>query len=401
MTSELMRDFSVGAAGLSIISAFYYYSYTPMQLPAGLLYDRFGPRRVLTVAILICTAGAFFFCATNSIAMASAGRFFMGIGSAFSFIGALLLVSRWFPPQYFALIAGIVQLMSSLGAICGQIPIAAAVNSLGWRHTLIWVSIFGLVLAVVVWLVVKDHPPGAAVEGTHYEKGELQRLRAVLGKSQSWYIGIYSFAAWGPVVVFAALWGIPYLAQRYGISTTMASTALSMIWLGVGVGSPLFGWLSDLIRRRCIPLAFCSLLGVISGVGVLYLPHISFAWMYVFLFMFGLAASGQSLAFALVKDNNLANVVGTAIGFNNMMVVAGGAIFQPLAGILLHAHWAGHYLNGAPVYSTQDYVAAMIVIPFCGILGLIMSLFFLRETYCDDVVKQAAAKESRLGFCRQ
>lgn len=205
MTSQLMHDFGIGAAGVSFISAFYYYAYTPMQLPAGLLYDRFGPRRVLTVAILICTAGAFFFCGTTSVAMASAGRFMMGIGSAFSFIGALMLVARWFPPQYFALIAGLVQLMSSIGAISGQIPVAAAVNNFGWRHTLLWVAVAGLLLAAFVWLVVKDHPPGSKKMMIH-KKGEFQRLGVVLGRVQTWFVAIYSFAAWGPVVVFAALW---------------------------------------------------------------------------------------------------------------------------------------------------------------------------------------------------
>src|SRR5665811_13181 len=139
------------AVGLGTISAFYYYSYTPMQLPAGLLYDRFGPRRLITLAVLICAIGALLFGTTPSVFMASAGRFFMGIGSSFSFIGALLLVSRWFPPHYFALLTGLVQLMSSAGAIAGQVPLVTAINHWGWRSTIISLAIVGCLLALLVW----------------------------------------------------------------------------------------------------------------------------------------------------------------------------------------------------------------------------------------------------------
>jgi MFS family permease len=387
MTSQLMQDFGVGAAGVSVISAFYYYSYTPMQLVAGLLYDRFGPRRVLTAAVLVCASGAFFFCTTQSVEMASTGRFLMGVGSAFSFIGALMLISRWFPPYYFALIAGVVQSMSAIGAICGQIPIAAAVEDFGWRGTLKWIAFFGVVLAILISLIVRDNPPGVVLKSPKNKTGEMGRLRIVLEKPQTWFSGIYAFASWGPIVLFAALWGIPYLVEKYQVSTTQASVACAMIWLGVGIGSPLFGWLSDLFQNRRGPLILCSVLTVVSGVLVLYAP-ISYSMMYVVLFLFGLAGSGQSLSFAVVKDNNSNHVTGTAIGFNNLVLVLSGAVLQPFAGIILHKHWHGAYEHGVPLYHIGDYVAAMSLIPFCGILGLIMSIFFIKETHCRRCVKE-------------
>ena len=158
MTNELMHDLKLNAAGFGAMAAFYYYAYTPMQIPAGLLFDRYGPRLLITVALLICSLGAFFFGLTNDTAWASAGRFFMGIGSAFSFIGSLVLISRWFPAKYFALLAGLVQMMSSIGAILGEAPLADVVHQFGWRHTIMYVSAIGIFLAVLVWLLVRDHP---------------------------------------------------------------------------------------------------------------------------------------------------------------------------------------------------------------------------------------------------
>lgn len=394
ITHHLMQDFGVGAAGVSIISAFFYYAYTPTQIIAGLSYDKFGPRRVLTGAILICVMGTFLFASAHNLTMAATGRLLMGMGSAFSFIGALMLVSRWFPPSYFALLAGLVQLMSSIGAISGQIPIAKAVEIFGWRSTLFWVAIFGLLLAVLVYWIVKDYPPEKNIFTPKHVSNESRqvqnfhkanRLKTVLGKAQTWFIGIYAFAAWGPIVIFAALWGIPYLEKRFDLTSTGASTACAMIWLGIGIGSPLLGGLGDLIRNRRVPLVLCGLFGLISGLGVLYLHHITLPMLYILLFIFGLGASGQAVSFAVIQDVCPKSMVGTAIGFNNMLVVIGGAILQPLSGFILHHQWSGQYLHGVPFYSVANYISAMSIIPFCSLLCLITSIFFIKETYAQKV----------------
>lgn len=384
MTNELMRDLHLDAAGLGAMAAFYYYAYTPMQLPAGLLYDRFGPRRLITIAILICAAGAFFFGHAHTTTFAATGRFLMGVGSAFSFIGALLLVSRWFPPQHFALIAGIVQLMSAIGAITGEAPLAAAVAQWGWRHTIIWTAFFGVFLAILVSLIVRDGPSDLLYKNkkTENNQGELSRLRQVCINRETWLTAIYSFAIWAPIVAFA-LWGVPFLVAAYGLSIQMASMACSMMWLGIGIGSPLLGWWSDYISRRCMPLSLCGVLGVISIALVIYLPEMSLPWLFVLLFVFGMASAGQSLAFGVVKDNNCPTQAGTAIGFNNMATVAGGALFQPLIGILLRAHSTGTMHGGVPVYSTSDYHWALLALPLCYLLSAVISAWFMRETHCQ------------------
>ncbi len=305
MTNELMHDLKLNAAGFGAMAAFYYYAYTPMQIPAGLLFDRYGPRLLITLALLVCALGAFFFGLTNNVAWASAGRFFMGIGSAFSFIGSLLLIAHWFPAKYFALLAGLVQLMSSIGAILGEAPLADVVHRFGWRHTVMYVAFIGVLLALLVWLMVRDRPveQQKTQEKTRIKKkSELARLKQVCSKSQTWWIALYSFASWAPITAFAALWGIPFLVALYSVSTTVASTACSMIWIGIGVGSPFFGWWSDHIGRRCLPLTVAAIVGVISLAIAIYVPHIPLVLMYLLLFLFGIAASGQSLAFGLVKD---------------------------------------------------------------------------------------------------
>ncbi len=398
MTVDLMRALNIKAAGLGTMAAFYFYAYVPMQIPAGLLIDRFGPRKLLSFMIAICALGAIVFGFSHDMFLASSGRFLMGFGSAFAFVGALVLVARWFPPSYFAWAAGITQLLGSVGAIVGQAPLAASVEHLGWRNTIYMAGLIGLGLALITWLIVRDHPPKHRKHPLLSSEinNEFKRLFLVLKKPQTWCVGIYAFCIWAPISIFATLWGIPYLVATYHVSTQVASMLSATIWLGIAIGSPLVGWWSDKIGKRCLPLVVCAALGLISTPIILYSSHLSITALYILLFIFGVAAAGQSLSFASVKENNRPSIVGTAIGFNNMSVIAGAAIFQPVVGILLNLHWDGKYVNQVPVYSVSDYRFALFIIPVCYIIALLVSLKMIKETNCQPQYLISLEQQSNL-----
>ena len=394
MTDFLMHDLHTTAAGLGVISACYFYSYAPMQIPAGLLYDKFGPRLLITIAIVICAVGAFFFGLTNSAILAAVGRFFMGIGSAFAFIGVLLLISRWFPLKYFAFLAGVAQFMSSIGAIAGEAPLSSATQHFGWHQTMLFISFGGFLLALLTWLFIRNFPTHSSAKINPTATTEIstwQRLSKVLHNQQNRYVALYAFCVWAPITAFAALWGVPFLVAEYGVSTTQASEACAMIWLGIGIGSPFIGWLSDKIANRCALLTTCAFIGAIALFIIIYAPDMPFWLMYCWLFLFGIAASAQALSFAMVKDNNSPDVVATAIGFNNMAVVLGGAIFQPLTGVLLKLYWHPGTLHGASTYTVSDYRIALFALPLCYVVGFMISKFLLQETHCREVYCSASA----------
>lgn len=386
MTQQLMRDLSVDAAGLGIISSAYYYAYTPMQLPAGLLYDRFGPRILITIMVTVCALGAFFFGVTDTVWLAALGRFLMGIGSAFAFIGVAMLVARWFPPAYFACLLGIAQLMSSVGAITGEVALSPLVQTYGWRQSINVTAAVGLVLALVVWLVVRDGPNGKLVSEKlkKDEVGEWRRLKSVLAGHQMWLIALYGFMVWAPILVFASLWGNPFLMAHYGFDDNTAANLIAMIWIGIGVGSPLGGWWSDRIGRRCFPLAVFGFIGVVSALFVLFFT-LPIPLLYLVMFAFGFAAGGQTLAFGLVKDIVRPESVGTAVGFTNLAVVAGGMILQPLTGFILRFNWEGRMLDGIPVYTAQDYRIALLAVPVCYFIAMLVSFTSLKETHCKPL----------------
>ncbi|MDR3441926.1 MAG: MFS transporter [Legionella sp.] len=382
MAESMMKTFGVTGEGFGFISAFYFYAYAPMQLPAGVLYDRYGPRKLMTFAIVLCALGSAFFASTDSVLTACIGRFLIGIGSAFSFIGVLVLISRWFPPYYFAILAGIAQLMSSVGAIFGEMPLAYLIQAVGWRSASFILAFIGFILAGFFWRYIRDYPHQQNQKAPeHYLRNEWKRLVAVCKHAHTWIIGSYAFAIWTPIAVFAALWGVPYLQEKFQISVVAASGLCSMIWIGIGIGSPLLGWFSDKIHSRRIALIISAVLGLIATLILLYLPGLTYGWTPFVLFVLGLGAGGQTVSFAVVKENNAPEYVGTASGFNNLSVLIGGAIFQPLVGYMLQHTNSWHVVNGVHVYSIESYKVALLVMPVCYLASLLIATFLLKESH--------------------
>ena len=381
MTKALMRDFNIGAATLGFVISFYYYSYTILQIPVGLLYDRFRARFLVTGALFICSAGSLLFAFTQSLAWIAASRFMMGIGSAFAFVGVLIVAARWFPARYFAFLVGTAQFLAAVGALCGELPIAWLLEKFNWRWVLVLFALIGLFLTLLSFLFVRENPKGKReVPKKHHL---IQELKEIIRSSQTWWIGLYAFCGWGPIAVFAALWGVPYLQLRFNVSLSMAAFAMAMVWIGIGTMSPLLGYLSDRLGKRCKLLQIASLVGFVFSILLLYVPGVNFGLVFLLLFGIGLAASGQILTFALVKDNTRPANLGTAIGLNNMAVVAGGAFFQPLVGFILHFLWNGSVeKSGVPLYTIGNYHGALFIVPLCFLISFLASLFFIEETNC-------------------
>ena len=381
-----MRDFGIKSTGLGFLAACYFYAYMPMQLPAGILYDRFGPRILLTMMTAICALGALLFSTNTHLYVVALGRGMMGFGSAFAFIGTLVLVSRWFRASFFPVITGIVQALSSVGAIIGSVPLAAAVTQYGWRNTIAVLSAIGFILAILIWLIVRDSPDGKVMVKRHKKYNDKwYRLRQVCSNKQVWAIGIYAFAMWGPIVVFAVLWGAPYLREVYHISIIKASSFVTFVWIGIAVGSPVLGLFSQMLGRRRLLLTSMAILGLVVSLLVVFVPEeITYGPMYLLMFLLGFSASGSILTFTLIKEINTPATVGTAIGLNNMFVVGGGALLQPLVGVLLALRWNGQIVNDIPVYSLHAYQMSMGIIPLCYIVALLLSSFAIRESHCQQ-----------------
>src|SRR3989344_5835398 len=141
MSADLMRDFKINGAEMGNLAAAYYYAYLLMQLPMGVFTDRFGPRKVTSICIILCALGALILSHAHVFLMANVGRFVTGIGASVAAIGCLKLTTLWFPPKRFAMMAGLMMTVGMLGAVFGGAPLSVVMNHLGWRDSLFYGAI--------------------------------------------------------------------------------------------------------------------------------------------------------------------------------------------------------------------------------------------------------------------
>lgn len=389
MTHQLMLGFGISAGGLGILSSLFFYGYAPMQIPAGMIYDRFGARTVLAVMILLCAAGAFLFGISNVFGLALLARWICGAAGAFAFVGAVVVGTRWLPAHYLAVYTGLVQFLGAMGAIIGQGPISLLTEKVGWHRAAIYVSIIGIIIAAIVYSLVKDNPMHRKrISQKHLRTPIKESARLVLSSKQNWWNALYSMAIWTPIVVFGTLWGIPYISKLYHISHAAAGAHISMIWVGVGCAGPLLGWWQGKVGRRKPAMVFAGTLGVIASILVIYFFKTASIFSWIAFFCYGAAASAQSLPFALCADLNPRKVIGTAIGFTNMAVIAGGVIVQPFVGFIMDALWSGQKLGGVPIYSVLTYQKTLMILPASFIIATLTAIFFIKETRCKQQFTQ-------------
>ncbi len=381
MTQELMRMYDLTATQIGLFSAYYYHAYVPMQIVVGLAMDRYGPRKLLTLACFSCAIGTVLFASGISLALAEIGRFMVGFGSAFAFVGALKLATIWLPPHRFALVSGIIVCLGMVGAMIGDVFLRICVDSAGWQFTIYSAAVIGFVLTVAIWLVIRD----TKVQKVKFHQESLafsklfKGLVKAIKNPQIWLNGIVGLLLFLPITAFAELWGIPYLEESHGLGKVAAAHANALIFLGWMVGAPLWGFISDYLRLRRLPLMVSSVLCFIFVLPILYFPGLPLVSLYILLFLLGVASSAQMLVFAVARETSSIKLTATAIALTNFFVMVGGNVFQPVIGKLLDVKWSGAMMDTIRSYSVAEYQFALSVLPLGLFLAFIVTLF-LRET---------------------
>lgn len=382
ITNELMADFGVSASSVGFLIAFYYFAYVPLQIPCGVITDKFGPRKVITASALLCVIGSIIFAKSESIHFAQCGRFLIGAGSACAYICSLKIASVWFDKSKFAFIAGISMMMGTFGGIFGGAPFAHLANVQGWRSAMIIAAIVGAIVMLISWCIVRDRPNYKVPHVS--EGGLLDGLKIIAAKPQNWLIGLYSLMMFLPLCVFAELWGTPYLMQRFGITNELASYGGIMVLIGYAFGCSVSAKLSDYWKSRRKVMSL-SVTWTFIGFGVvLYAPGLTFNMVLAAMFFSGIASGLSILYFTSVQESNPAKYSATSVGFTNALCMASGMIFQPLLGKLIDYSWDGNFnSDGAPVYALKDYQFSLSAVLFAFLLGKFI-VYFIQETYQKD-----------------
>ena len=380
MTNDLMKEFHVNGVGLGNLSASYFYAYLIMQIPVGILLDKFSPRYTTSLAIMICGLATLLFSSTHSLFLASLSRALIGLGAAFAAISLFKLTAIWFSSKRFALVSGMCMTAAMLGAIVGQFPLAYLVSTLGWRVTLYLIGFAGLFLSILYFTCVKDKKSTTSQQASPVNKPNYF-FRSIFVNKQAWLLSLYSGLAFAPVSVFGGLWGIPFIEVSHDLSNIQASFATSFIFVGFALGAPLLGYVSDVTKRRKPVLFYGPLTALLSLCIVLYVPHIPMALLVLALFIFGFGASGFFTSFAMIKDVFPVLLVATTLGFMNTFDSVCEAVTEPLVGALLDTFWRGEIHNGIHTFSSNEFKVALTLLPLFMLIAICL-LKFIKETHC-------------------
>lgn len=378
MLHPLMNFYSANAAQIGLLSAFYYYAYTPLQLPAGIILDKYRPHIVLSVSALICAVGTMIFAMVDSYIVANIARAMMGAGSAFAFIGALKLAAIWLPEKHFALFAGLTSAMGTFGAILADNALSYMVSDLGWQRSAYISGFIGIVITILLFVIIKDkrkQPDSVTVDNTW--SSFLNRILLLARHPHIWINGLVGLALFLPISVFASLWGVDFIARRYHLLNAHAASAVSLVFIGMAIAAPVFGYLSERIerRRRILFLGNALCIGLISM--LIYSEHTSLTLAYFLLFFIGVSTGPQVLVFAIAKDLGPPLTTGIATALTNFLVTMGAALFQPFIGYALDYHWSGTTTSiGTPLFSVNDYRFALSLLVI-ALTACLMLIYFL------------------------
>lgn len=342
VADDLTRDLGLSGSQLSLLASTYFYAYALMQIPSGILADYVGPRRSATAGMLLAALGALIFSMATQAGWAYLGRLLVGIGVGAIFICTLKMQSTWFRASEFATISGLTSVIGNFGGILATTPLAILVVNFGWRPTFRYIALATLGVALLVWLLVRDRPEELGFTAPNPTSTQPQvplgqALISIVSNRYTWPNVIYFFCMSGSITAFSGLWGIPYLTQAYGIDRQVASQVVLMMTLGVALGGPAMGWLSDRIGRiKPILLVSSALYSLIW----LYILHFTagkppFALNYILYFVLGFISIGFLLCFNNVKQVNNLAVSGIASGVVNTAGFGGTAILNSYVGHLL------------------------------------------------------------------
>jgi MFS family permease len=390
ITDRLMAEFAIGGAALGNLSAFYFYSYVAMQIPTGVIADRWGPRRLLTMGAGIAALGMAVFAFAPSLFWANLGRLLIGGSVAVAFVSMLKLASHWFSPQQYALASGMALLTGVVGGVVAGVPLGMLVEVFDWRPVMAVSAALTAVLCVLTWLRVRDDPAerGYAshfqgAHGGHPSISVLHGLAQVMSYRNIWVLTAVPIGFSGAVLTFAGLWGVPFLKQVHGLDGRSAAAITSTLLVAWALGGPLLGSWSERMGMRK-PLYLIS-----SGVAILgwsvfiFLPLPLWA-LVVVLIPTGFASGNIIIGFAWAKESVPLRLVGTASGFCNMGPLIGGMLWQPAVGWMLDRRWNGVIEAGARLYDARAYRAAFALM-FAAVVVAGIVLLFARESHCRQM----------------
>jgi MFS family permease len=381
IVTDLLDAFHTHATALGLMSSMYFYLYAFEQPLVGYLSDRLGPRRVIGYWTMAAAAGCFIFGMAPNIGWASVGRALIGLGVGGVYVPGVKAISLWFRKEEFATMIGLLMSVGNFGAVIATTPLAWATGSWGWRVTFFLIGGITLGLAFVTLFFTRDYGgpsdpvPGNPGTASGTGAGTAARVMQLLTSGQFWILSIIFFGVYGTLLTLQGLWATPFLMAALGVERIFASKLNMLIPVGVIMGAPFFGWLTDrfsLDKKKIFTVILT--LYTLTWVGVtLFSSQLWTVGLSLVMLLMGIFAGGFiSTLWGIVREILPAEILGLTSGILNLSPFLGVGAFQVLTGAILDR--AGREGN---LYPLSGFKNAFLIC-LSGIVVCLVLSFFLK-----------------------
>jgi predicted MFS family arabinose efflux permease len=336
---DLMRDLHIGPEALGALTGAFFFGFSAMQIPCGFFFDRYGPRRTVSGMLLLAVLGATLFTLAPNWELLLAGRALMGAGFGVMLIGTMVVISRWFPPDRFSTLSGVVLSIGLMGNLLATTPLAWGTEVIGWRGVFAIVVVFSAIAALAVWLIVRDAPPGHPfLERKAESPAEMVRgLGEVLRNPALPYILTLNFCNYACTFTVQGLWGGPFLREVHGLSRIESGNVLLVAVIAYQVGMLVFGPLDRVLdTRKWIAIAGTSVIAAILG--TLALWGQAPLWLAIGAIVgIGFLSASSTMVMTHGRGIFPDRLIGRGMATMNTSVMLGVACMQTLSGVILGA----------------------------------------------------------------
>lgn len=370
---ELMRELAISAEAMGVVAGVYFLAFAAVQLPTGLLLDRFGPRRTMAVLFLVAVAGSATFAMAGGLPGLVLGRALMGVGCAAALMGSLVAISRWFPAARFAWLSSLLFTLGGAGLLLATTPLAAVAAAVGWRGAFGLMAAVTAAVAVLLHAVVRDAPADHAGGGSGREPaGEMWRgLRAVMGNRQLQYVCVIQFVNYGTVLAVVGLWAGPYLNDVHGLEGVARGNVLLLLNVAMLAGVMAFSAVARRLGSLRRTIAGGGIASVILLLVLAALPGLPLGPAVALLILFGLVSAYVMLIHAHARAVLPSHLVGRGLTLQNLAVFLGVFAMQTLSGLIVGV------VQGAGARAPE--AAYRAVFGFLAVVTAVAVLVYLRS----------------------
>lgn len=388
IVGDLEKSFGMNASQIANLGSMYFYAYTIMQIPTGVLVDYLGPKKTVVYGSLIAAIGSIIFSLSTTIILAYFSRLLVGLGVSVVFLSILKIQANWFPAKDFASMSGLTSFIGSMGGLLAQAPLLALVGLIGWRSSFASMGIITIILAVLVILFVKNTPIEEDQPKVNHHKNNpsqnpqniLSQLLSVIKNPKIWSPALAFGTVNGAVMLFTGTFGVSYITSIYGVSKVIAANYISMALLASGVACLFVGKISDKLRKRKLPMVILAAIAAISWTTLVFAnPPI---WLMVILVIFiGASGSIGVICWSVGKEVSDPTLSGMSMSIVNVC----GFLFAAVLPVICGKFVDMNILAG--LSSAIAYKKAFIVPVIASIIALVVALLST-ETKAENIYKK-------------